>query len=85
MTVHVKLFSTLVKLSATQKPEFEIEHRPGMTVGDIVRAEGFRERDAEAVAAVVNNEQRDFETVLQDGDRVELLVNIQGGSPGRGT
>lgn len=85
MPVHVKLFSTLVKLSRSQKPEFEIEHRSGMTVGDLVRAEGFRERDAEAIAAVVNEEQRDFETVLQDGDRVELLVNIQGGSPEVGT
>ena len=51
-----------------------------MTVGDIVAAEGFSEQDAEAIAAVVNREQSEFDRTLLDGDEVELIVNLQGGA-----
>lgn len=81
MAVQVKLFTTLVKLSKTQEPNFSVDWRDGMTVRDIINAEGFGPRDAEAIAAIVNMEQADFETVLHDGDAVELIVNLQGGAP----
>ena len=80
MAVSVKLASTLVKLSRSQQPEFAVDHRDGMTVWDLLMDEGFRERDAEAIAAIINDAQGDHDSELHDGDRVELIVNIQGGS-----
>ena len=52
MAVRIRLFSTLVGLSKTQQPRFEVDWRAGMTVADIVAAEGFSAQDAEAIAAV---------------------------------
>ena len=43
-------------------------------------AEGFMGDDREAIAVVINGEQAFAEDSLGDGDRVELLVNLQGGS-----
>ena len=80
MAVQVKLFMTLVPLSKTKKPEFDVAWRDGLTVGDILDAEGFMGDDREAIAVVINGEQAFAEDSLGDGDRVELLVNLQGGS-----
>lgn len=80
MAVQVKLFMTLVPLSKTKKPEFDVAWRDGLTAGDILDAEGFMGDDREAIAVVINGEQAFAEDSLGDGDRVELLVNLQGGS-----
>ena len=79
MAVQVRMFSTLVTLSKTKQPKFDLDWSEGMTVADIVTAEGFSEQDAEAIAAVVNGEQTGFERTLHDGDEVEFIVNLQGG------
>ncbi len=80
MTIRVKLFSTLVQLSKTKQAEFEIDPRPGLTVAALIESEGFTGRTAASVAAVVNGEQALKERLLQDGDRIDLLVNISGGA-----
>jgi len=77
--VDVKLFTTLVKRSKTRKPTFSVEFRPGMKAGDILKMEGFVGHDAEGIMVLVNDEQSDADRVLEDGDRVELMVSIQGG------
>ena len=74
------MFSTLVPLSKRQEPQFEIEWQEGMTLGAVVRAEGFSKTDAEAIAGVINGEQAHFERPLADGDAVEFIVNLQGGA-----
>ncbi len=51
-----------------------------MTVQDIIDVEELSAADAEAIAAVVNLAQAQPDTELQDGDAVEFLVNLQGGS-----
>lgn len=79
MAVRIRLFSTLVGLSKTKQPNFELDWREGMTVAEVVADEGFSEQDAEAIAAVVNGEQAPFECLLRDGDEVEFIVNLQGG------
>ncbi len=79
MAVHIRMFTTLVPLTKRQEPQFDIDWEDGLTVGQVVRAEGFSEADAEAIAAVVNGEQADFERALADGDAVEFIVNLQGG------
>ena len=83
MAVRIRLFSTLVALSNTKEPQFEIPWLDGMRVADVVAEEGFSEQDAEAIAAIVNGEQALFEQVLADGDEVEFIVNLQGGAAWR--
>ena len=79
MAVRVKLFSTLVKLSARKQAAFDVPWQAGLTVAEVRRAAGFSERDAEAIVGVVNGEQAEPTRRLADGDRVEFLVNLQGG------
>ncbi len=79
MTITVRLADTLVELSARKEPEFQVDHRDGMTVWDLILEQGFRERDAEAIAAIINDEQGEHDDLLRDGDTVELLVSISGG------
>jgi sulfur carrier protein ThiS len=74
------MFTTLVALSKTKQPSFDVDWREGMTVAEIVAAEGFSGQDAEAIAAIVNSEQSDFDRTLHDGDEVEFIVNLQGGA-----
>lgn len=80
MSVQVKLFMTLVPLSKSKKPQFELPWRDGLTVADILDHEGFFGDDREAIAAVVNSEQAAEDSPLADGDRVDLMVNLQGGA-----
>lgn len=80
MSVQVKLFMTLVPLSKSKKPQFELPWRDGLTVADILDHEGFFGDDREAIAAVVNSEQAAEDSPLADGDKVDLLVNLQGGA-----
>ena len=79
MAVQVKLFMTLIPLSKTKRPTFEVDWSDGLTVKDLLNAEGFSEQDQEAIAAVINNVQAQHGDLLSDGDRVDLLVNLQGG------
>ena len=79
MAVQVKLFMTLIPLSKTKRPTFAIDWSDGLTIKDLLDAEGFSEQDQEAIAAVINNVQAQHDDVLNDGDRVDLLVNLQGG------
>lgn len=79
MVVKVRLADTLVKLSARKESEFDVAHREGMTVWELILGQGFRERDAEAIAAIINDAQGAHDDVLRDGDLVELLVSISGG------
>ena len=80
MSVQVKLFMTLVPLSKSKKPQFDLPWRDGLTVADILDHEGFFGDDREAIAAVVNSEQAAEDSPLADGDKVDLLVNLQGGA-----
>lgn len=80
MSVQVKLFMTLVPLSKSKKPQFDLPWRDGLTVADILDHEGFFGDDREAIAAVVNSEQAAEDSPLADGDKVDLMVNLQGGA-----
>ena len=80
MSVQVKLFMTLVPLSKSKKPQFELPWRDGLTVADVLDHEGFFGDDREAIAAVVNSEQAAEDSPLADGDKVDLMVNLQGGA-----
>ncbi len=55
-------------------------HRSGLTPLALLTEEGFSELDAEAVMILRNDTQIEPDTPLNDGDRIEFVVGIQGGS-----
>ena len=79
MAVQVKWFATLVKRTKSKQPTTEVAHEPGLTPLKIFMDEGFNHADAESVMMLINDSQVDSDTAVQDGDRVEFMVSIQGG------
>lgn len=77
--IEVKWFATLVKRTKSKKPVTQVEWRPGLTPLAVFEGEGFAGRDAEAVMVLINDEQQEMASPLQDGDRLEFMVSIQGG------
>jgi sulfur carrier protein ThiS len=75
----VKMHPLLVKRAASKQAEREVAHRPGLTALTLLLDEGFSALDAEAVMVVRNGVQADPETAVEDGDRIEFMVGIQGG------
>lgn len=82
MAIKVKWFATLVKRTKSRQQETEVDYFEGLTPLQIFLDEGFNEADAESVMMIVNDEQAEGDTPLQDGDRVEFMVSIQGGAEG---
>lgn len=80
MAVQVKWFPTLVKRTKSKQPMMAVDWRAGLTPGEIFRAEGFNDADAEAVLVIINNSQEEMASTLKDGDQLEFMVSIQGGS-----
>lgn len=79
MAVEVKWFVTLIKRTKSKLPITTVEWKPGLTPLEVFTAEGFNHADAEAVMVVINDAQAEQTTPLQDGDRLEFMVSIQGG------
>ncbi len=79
MAVQVTWFATLIKRTKSKQAVTAVEWRTGLRPLDIFKAEGFNDADAEAVMVVINEAQSDQHATLNDGDRLEFLVSIQGG------
>jgi hypothetical protein len=79
MAVQVKWFPTLAKRTKAKQPMQEAPWREGLTPSAILLAEGFDEKDAEAIMPIINGEQAELASPLRDGDELEFLVSIQGG------
>jgi sulfur carrier protein ThiS len=79
MAVEVKWFPTLVKRTRSKQATTTVDWRAGLTPLEVFKSEGFSDADAEAVMVVINDEQAEHETALNDGDRLEFMVSIQGG------
>ena len=77
--IAVKLMPILAKRAASRKEELGIPFVPGLTPAHIAESEGFSSLDREAILAIVNGDQVDLNTVLRDGDQLELRVGIAGG------
>ena len=75
--INVRLFATLPMHSTTGRKEFELEPRAGLTVGDVVDAEGLRR--AEIHIIMINGKHGSLHTELVDGDRVGLFPPVGGG------
>ncbi|MDE2746538.1 MAG: hypothetical protein OXI41_11230 [Chloroflexota bacterium] len=80
MAINVKLFMTLVPLSKSKKSNLTVDWFDGITAQHILEAEEFSEQDQEAIAVVINSVQAQVDDQLNDGDEVDLLVNLQGGA-----
>ena len=80
MAINVKLFMTLVPLSKSKQTNLSVDWFDGITTQHILESEEFSEQDREAIAVVINSVQALPEDPLNDGDQVDLLVNLQGGS-----
>ena len=80
MAVTFKMFPILANLSKSKLAEQDVEWFEGITPQHLIDLEGFSAQDQEAIAVVVNDAQARRDTALLDGDEVELLVNIAGGS-----
>lgn len=77
--IQVKWFPTLVKRTKSKQERTEVTWHAGLTAHEVFLGEGFTETDAEFVMAVINDAQADMRATLEDGDRLEFLVSIQGG------
>ena len=78
--VEIKLHPLLAKRAASRQERRSVPHRAGLTPLALLTEEGFSELDAEAVMILRNDTQIEPDTPLNDGDRVEFMVGIQGGS-----
>ena len=78
--VNVQLHPLLAKRAASRSEQRAVEYRPGLTAMALLLDEGFSELDAEAVMVLRNDVQVDPDATIADGDRVEFMVGIQGGS-----
>lgn len=75
----MKWFPTLVKRTRSKQDRTEVDWRDGLTPLDVFMAEGFNAADAESVMVVINDSQANSADALNDGDRLEFMVSIQGG------
>ncbi len=75
--IDVRLFATLPMRSTSGRKEFALEPRPGLTVGEIVDAEGLRRTDVHIV--MINGKHGSLDSELDDGDRLGLFPPVGGG------
>lgn len=80
MPVYVRWFSSLVPRTRSRQAETEVPWQERLTPRAILDAEGFSDVDMEAIMAIRGDTQVSLDTPLSDGDRLEFLVSIQGGS-----
>ncbi len=78
--IRVKLYNLLAERSLSGKEEYEIAFEDGLRPVDIIHREGFHGEEEEAIVVLINDEQGTRGTLLSDGDRVELMIGMVGGS-----
>ena len=77
--IRVKLYNLLAERSLSGREEYELPYEDGMRPVDVIHREGFHGEEEEAIVVLINAEQATRQTVLSDGDRVELMINMVGG------
>jgi len=77
--IRVRLYNLLAERSLSGKEQYELLFEEGLRPVDIIRREGFRGEEEEAIVVLINDEQATRESPLSDGDRVELMINMVGG------
>ena len=77
--IRVRLYNLLAERSLSGKEEYQLPYQDGLLPIDIIHREGFHGEEEEAIVVLINDEQATRETLLSDGDRVELMINMVGG------
>lgn len=77
--IRVKLYNLLAERSLSGREEYEVPFEAGLQPVDIIRREGFRGEEEEAIVVLINDEQATRQTPLSDGDRLDLMINMVGG------
>ena len=77
--IEVKLMPLLAKRASSRQQRLSLDYRDGITPEAIVMGEGFSGPDLDPIVAVVNGSQVELQTLLKDGDTLELLIGIAGG------
>lgn len=80
MSVSVTFFPLLARRASSKRERFTVPYSEGMRPLDIVRSEGFGEADAEAIMVLVNDTQAELDSPIEDGDRLEFMIAISGGT-----
>ena len=77
--IRVKLYNLLAERSLSGREEYEVPFEDGLQPLDLIRREGFRGEEEEAIVVLINDEQATRQTPLSDGDRLDLMINMVGG------
>ncbi len=77
--IDVKLHPLLAKRATSHQESRAVPYRPGLTPLALLQDEGFSAVDADAVMILRGDTQIEPDTALNDGDRLEFMVGIQGG------
>jgi sulfur carrier protein ThiS len=77
--IHLKFYKLLAERSLSGREEYDVPYEEGLTPADLIRREGFRGEEADAIVVLINDEQATQDAPLSDGDRVEFLINMVGG------
>ncbi len=81
--IQVRMSDILAERAVSGEMRLRLPFEAGMCAGDIVAHEGFRGEEAQAILTMVNGEQRPHSHPLADGDTVELVIPMVGGSVAR--
>ena len=81
--IDVRMSDILAERAVSGEMRLRLPYETGMSAGDVVRREGFRGEEAQAILTMVNGEQRPHRHPLADGDTVELVIPMVGGSAPR--
>jgi len=73
------MYNLLAERSLSGKERYEVEYESGMKAADLIHKEGFFGEEEQAIVVLVNDEQATRQTELEDGDRVEFMINMVGG------
>ena len=76
--ISVKVLAPVISRSKTQRKNFEVPYREGITVLDIILEE-FSEDDSRKIFVMVNDKQVRKDTMLSDGDGVVMGLVVSGG------
>ncbi len=73
-----RVFVTTMGLLRPHLPEGGMVMEPGQTVAEVIQALGLVA--GEGVVALVNGRLASWSTMLEDGDHLELVQSVGGGS-----
>ena len=77
--IQVRMYNLLAERSLSGKERYEVEFTDGMIAADIIHKEGFFGDEEAPILVLLNDEQATRQTALEDGDRVEFMINMVGG------